>query len=187
MLCGVSLCFTLTFLLSIRDLCRVWSTWLRPTASLSLSATSVPLRLLLPRVSSWVRMLLAPFAVSVCLLLLWVTASYRFTTSLTVRVLPWSIYSALAVTCEADKEPRSLPKSLDSCSFPPCPFLCSPPSPLSAQLCILSRAAPTQGGDESVGKLPVDIPDTWISSNASHFSSLGDPITGLSEKMCFFF
>lgn len=49
-----------------------------------------------------------------------------------------------------------------------------------------SRAVPARGGDESVGALPVGVPDTRISSDASHFSALGDPVTGLSEKMRFF-
>lgn len=63
----------------------------------SLLAAPAPPRPLPPHVSGWVGMLLTPFAVRVCLLL-WVTASYRFTTSPNVCVLLWSIYSELAVT-----------------------------------------------------------------------------------------
>lgn len=105
-----------------------------------------------------------------------------------------SVYSEFAVTYQSDKVIRSSAGSQD----PRLPTVRS----LHGLLCRLSagsvfcfgfafclsgsRAVPAQGGDESVGALPVGVPDTRISSDASHFSALGDPVTGLSEKMRFF-
>lgn len=94
--------------------------------------------------------------------------------------------SLLSLT-EAIKSSEALPGSQNPrllavfCRFSAGSVFCS-----ALRFCLLgSGAVPTQGGDESIGTLPVGVPDTRVSSDASHFSAPADPVTGLFEKMRF--